>query len=471
MTISLPVRAIGLSDDDKETLEALLKVWQRKRRNNLLLSVYYDSEQPLRDLGISLPPAMRTVKAALGWPQKAVSALARKHVFEGFSAGGNTDPFEVNEILERNRFELELTQSISSAYKHSCAFLTVLSGDESDGEPPVMVQARDAENSAAIWDKRRREISSFLAITETDSDGKPSGAVMMTRTAVYTLTYKFNVWRVAKSQPNRTGRVLAEPIVYDPQLNREFGRSRITREVRYLTDAAVRTMLRTETSAEFYASPQRWAMGADESAFKDKDRWSAVMGRVLALGLNENGEAATVGQFPQMTMEPHLSQYRQLAQNFCAATGLPQSSVGLFADNPASAEAMQAAEVALSDEAEYQWRVFRPQLVRVLQNVWMFANNEHTPPAESWGVNVNWTPARYVSPQAASDWAVKAAAVDPGLAGTSVLRRRLGLSQGEIEELQSEARLSAAPSVLDRVLARQNTPPATESEPPATDTE
>lgn len=454
MSDLLPVRSKNLNEEDLATLSELLKVWRAKRPKNLSLSLYHDSKQRLRDLGISLPPSMRSVHAALGWPQKAVSALARKHVFEGFSLNGQTDPFDMNELLDANRFELEFAQAVNSAYKHSCSFITTTTGNTDDGEPSVLVHARSAEYSAAVWDKRRRDLKSFLAITDIDEHGMPTAAVMMTRTHTHDLKRESGSW-TSEATPNNTGRVLAEPIAYDPQIDRPFGRSRITREVRYLTDAGVRTLLRTETSAEFYASPQRYALGADESSFQDQDRWKVILGHMLALGVNELGEIPTVGQFSQMSMEPHLSMYRQLAQNFCSATGLPQSSVGLFADNPASAEAMQAAEAALSDEAEYQWRVFRPQLKRTLQNVWMLAENVKEPHPEMWKVNTNWTPARYVSPQAASDWAVKVASVDEDLKGTSVIRRRMGLSQGEIEEVEAERRRTAGPSILDRVLARE----------------
>lgn len=455
--IQLPVRAPGLTDDERDTFGELLTQWKSKRPKNMLLTAYYDSHNLLKDLRISLPPAMRSVKAALGWPRKGVDALARKHVFEGFSLDGSLDPFEANEMFERNEFELELSQAFVSAYKHAVAFITTTAGDTSAGEPAVMIQARSAEDSTALWDRRRRELSAGLTIIETTEEGNAAECVMYLRHDVINLRAIGGVWSVERLG-NRTGRVLMEPIVYDPQLNRPFGHSRITREVRYLTDAGIRTLLRSETSAEFYASPQRWVLGAKEDAFKDLDRWKAVMGRMLALDLNEEGENPKVGQFAQMSMQPHLEMYRQMAQNFCAATNLPQSSVGIYAENPTSAEAMQAAEAGLSDEGEYQWRVARPRLRRVLQNVVMIRDNLTEPPAESWGSNVNWTPCRYVSPQAASDWAVKVASVDEDLKGTTVLRRRYGLSQGEIEEVDEEIRRRRGSSVLDRVLAGNRDP-------------
>ena len=251
----------------------------------------------------------------------------------------------------------------------------------------------------------------------------------------------------------------------DPQLGRPLGHSRITREVRYLTDAAVRTMVRAETSAEFFAAPQRYALGMDEGAFGDKSGWEAVIGRLWAIEPNENGDIPSVGQFPQLSMEPHLSMYRQLAQNFCSATNLPMSAVGLFSDNPASAEAMQAAEYALSDEAEYQWRVFSEPIRRVLEDAVMFRDGLSAPPEDSWNIAVRWTPARYVSPQAASDFIVKVASVFEDVKATDVAKRRAGFTQAEIDEMNAQGRRANALAVLDRLAEGLQEGPSVPPEP------
>lgn len=449
-----------LSAEEQDQLNRLWKLIATKAEKNETLNVYYDGHRAFRDLGISIPPELRNTRAALGWPQKAVSALARKHVFEGYSLSGSLDPFEVGEILSRNSFETELAQAITSAYKHSCAFLTVAAGDPSRGEPEVMIQARDALWCSALWDDRTRTLQAALAVSSSWKNPEALGRREIGSATLYLRDSIIQIepdnaqaprrWMMQRL-PNPTGRVLVEPIVYDPQLGRPFGRSRISREVRYLTDAAIRTLVRTETSAEFFSSPQRYVLGASEDAFKDMDRWSAIIGRVLALAPDEDGKLPEVGQFAQMGMDPHLSMYRQLAQNFCAATNLPMSAVGLFADNPASAEAMQAAEYALSDEAEYQWRIFSPALRRLVEDVVMVRDGLSEPPSEAWKLAINWTPARYVSPQAASDFITKIASVRPDIANTSVGLRRAGFSQAEIDQIQAESKRSTAVDVLEKL--------------------
>jgi hypothetical protein len=159
-----------------------------------------------------------------------------------------------------------------------------------------------------------------------DDDGAPTDAIVYLPYAVLSLQKRAGRWSVVDRLPNPLGVVLVEPLTYDPQLDRPFGRSRITRAVMDITDRAARTVMRTEISAEFYASPQRYVLGADESAWADVDKWKAVMGRFLTLTKDEDGDTPQVGQFPQATMQPHFDMLRLLATQFAGETGVPVSS-------------------------------------------------------------------------------------------------------------------------------------------------
>jgi len=115
---------------------------------------------------------------------------------------------------------------------------------------------------------------------------------------------------------------------------------------------------------------------------------------------------------------------------------------------------MQAAEVSLSDEAEYQWRVFEDSLRRVVQDVVMVRDNLTEPPVESWRLGVNWTPTRFVSPQASSDFIVKTVQAIPKVADTTVALRRTGFTTGEIEEMKAEWKAARGADLLDRAMGR-----------------
>ena len=132
------------------------------------------------------------------------------------------------------------------------------------------------------------------------------------------------------------------PFVHNPSVEWEFGTSRITRPVISITQRAVRTLLRMEISAEFYSSPQRAVLGADESDFVDsatgqmKTGWEVTIGKLLALSRDDSGELPTIQQFQQATMQPHVDMIRSDAALFSGETGIPVDTLGVIHDNPSS---------------------------------------------------------------------------------------------------------------------------------------
>lgn len=449
-----PTSIVGVTDAEMDTIKALLAVWRHKRPRNVLRSVYYDGKAPLRDLGISLPPQMRRFRAVLGWPEKAVRALAQRNIWDGFVApGAEQDPFELVAVLSANRFAIELPQAIVSAYKHSCAFITTARGDVQAGEPEVVVMARSAEWSAALWDRKRRCVSAALAITDATESAEPTEFTVYLPDAVLSCARSASGRWVSARQRNPLGEVLVEPLVYDPQLDRPFGRSRITRAVMDITDRAARTVLRSEVSAEFYASPQRYILGADEQAWADTDRWQAITGRFLALTKDEDGDTPTTGQFAQMTMQPHLDMLRALAAQFAGETGVPLSSLGIVQDNPSSADAIYAAKEDLIVEAQASNRVLGTSLEHVARKIVMLRDGLAEAPAELSRIEARWRNPAFPSPVSAADALVKIASVFPWLGESEVALERAGFTQPEITRLLADKRRAQASGSLEALIA------------------
>lgn len=358
MTITPTPRIPALSDVELDMLRTLIDQWQAKYLRNKLRARYYDHRATLYHIGISIPPQMRNTEQVIGWPSKAVDALAARVNFDGFVLPGTAeDPFGLEQILADNQFDVEAPQAQTSALIHATAFVSTTLGDVQSGEPEVLIIARDALTATGLWDARRRGLYAALSIQEFDDMGIPARMIMyLGRTAITIEHTPGGRWLVDRRVHN-VDRPLVEPLVYRPRLGRPFGSSRISRAVMSITDTAVRTALRTEVSAEFYSSPQRWAMGANESDFVDaagnpKTGWETLLGKVWALGRDDNGDVPQVGQFPQMTMQPHDDMMRGLATRFAGETQLPVSSLGIVQDNPASAEAIYAAKEELVIEAE-----------------------------------------------------------------------------------------------------------------------
>jgi hypothetical protein len=453
--LDAPTRLQGIDAAELDTIRGLFHVLAAKQPRNMLRSVYFDGKAPLKDLGISLPPQLRSMEVVLGWPEKAVRTLAHRNVFDGFVHPEQTeDPFGLSEILVDNDFELELPQAIVSTYKHSCSFLTVTRGDVQSGDPDVLILPRSAEWSSATWDKRRRRVSAALAVTSADEAGEPTSFTVYLPDAVLMFTRSpGGVWSTDRMR-SRVGEVLVEPLRFDPQLDRPFGRSRISRAVMSITDRGIRTVARSEVGAEFFTAPQRYVLGADEDAWSGTNKWQAIVGRFLALSKDEDGDTPSVGQFQQMTMQPHMDQLRSIAAQFASETALDLSQLGIVQDNPSSAEAIYAAKEPLIIEARAANRVFGASLVKVAQKAVMLRDGMTSLSPELRRLMAKWTPPEVASPVSRAQAMQLEIQSLPWVAETTVALEGFGHSAPEIERMQSEKRRAGAGAVLSLLAAR-----------------
>jgi len=442
----------NVDERELDIIRQLFQVWQAKYPRNALRTVYVEGKMPLRPTGNIPEESMRRIEAVLGWPEKAVSVLAERSVFEGFvSEKGEPDPFDLSRTLDDNRFDLELPQAVSAAYKHSSSFITTANGDVASGEPEVLVLPRSAEWSAAIWDERRRCIKSFLAITEIDSTtGQPTAMDVYLPEVVLILTRRPSGSWVADRRPNPLREVLVEPLSFDPQLHRPFGRSRVSRAVMNITDHALTTIVRTEIAADFYAAPRMYALGVAEDAFK-RGKWNAAIDRWFAITRDENGDVPVVGQFAQMTTQPLIEQYRLYATMFSGETGVPVSNLGIVTDNPPSAEALYADDRRLVSIALRQNRIFGSALKRVAQRIIRLRDKTEITD-EMRGISASWANPAFTSPSTSADALVKLGEVFPWLGESEVALEFAGFSRSEIKRLLADKRRAQSMDLL-RTLA------------------
>ncbi len=241
---------------------------------------------------------------------------------------------------------------------------------------------------------------------------------------------------VAGRRANPTGEVLAEPLVYEPSLMRPFGRSRINRAVMNITDRALLAVIRSEIASDFYASPRMYALGVSQDAFT-KGKWQAAIDSWFAISKDEDGDTPTVGQFPQMTMQPLNDHYRTIATQFSGATGVPVSSLGIVTDNPPSAEALYADDRRIVNTARRQNRFMGASLVRVGQRVVKLRDGD-TQSSELDTLDVAWANPAFTSPTTASTALESLSRVFPWIAESEVALEYAGFSQADITRLLAD---------------------------------
>jgi len=258
-------------------------------------------------------------------------------------------------------------------------------------------------------------------------------------------------------------RIPVARLVNRARTSRKGGRSELTGAVRYLTDAAVRTLLGMEVNREFYTTPQRWLMGADMSVFTDEDgnkvsAWEAIAGHMLSMPrphddeTGEYGELPTVGQFTAAPPEPYIAQVRAYSMLLAAEVGIPASYLGYATDNPASADAIRAGETRLIQRSIRRQRGFTQGWRRVAYNALLWRDGK-VDLDKLAKIEPNWANPATPTPQAAADEATKLIGSGVLLPDSSVTYKRVGLTAIEQEQLSSEKRRAAARKMVADVAA------------------
>lgn len=453
----------GLSDEVLGEVRGLLRIWDIHRTKNLKRNLYFDTEQAFKDLGIAMPPQLRKCNYVLGWATQAVRKPALRSQFDGLRLAGVDDPFDLGEILDANSFDLEFSQSVVSAYKHGMSLVTVAKGGL--GEAPVQIIGHSAEACAARWDKRTRRLASALTIADVDEDGRPVEFVVYLPNEVVTCSFIRGSGWSSLSQGNRTGRVLAVPVLNDPQLNRPLGRSRLTNAVMRLNDMAVRTLGRMEGNAEFYSSPQIALLGVDyesfygDNAMSENEKFKLAMDRLIAISKDEDGDKPDLKQLQQATMTPHSDMMRTIAMAFSGETSLPPSSLGVIHDQPASAEAIRAAEHDLLIDASYHNNSVHPKSVKqIMELAVMVRDNVTVVPDDMWRMSVRFIDPEFRSLSAEADAVTKIGAAMPSLVDQPVLLERI-FTADEVERIRVDGQKSSVASLVDRIANAQQVPP------------
>lgn len=447
----------GLDQEEVRMFSDLCLVWSQRLERNAKRLTYYQSKNKLDDLGISIPPTLRDVETAVGWPAKAVDALAARSVFDGFTFKGEEDK-ELSRILDENDFSEQYQEAVTSELITSPAFCTVTRGQ--GDEPEVITSFYSALNACALWDWRKRRVK--CGFTITDYDETVAYGSIPSRLTFYTESNVFECWRSrngrwsTRRMDNPQGRPLMEALCYRPSLDRPFGKSRISRSVMSITDSAVRSALRAEVSAEFYTSPQRYLLGADEKTFKDDPDGKKLkmwLGVVQVFTTNRDGDIPQYGQLPAMSMQPHVEYMRSLAARFAGETGIPVSMLGVIHDNPASAEAMYAASEELIIEAESLNRTNGRALRDVARLVTAVRQNKTVGKLtdDELAVRPNFKNPMRPSIASTADAMVKIAGAVEDFASTDVFWEQLGFSEDVRDRVSRQLGRARASSIVRAV--------------------
>lgn len=453
-----PLVTKSMPQEYRGMLYELLDIWYDKLRRNKLKHRYYDGKNKLKDFGISTPPDLLDVETIVGWPQKAVDALAVRSRFDGFTATDDDVQTLLDGVAERSRLGIKYRQAVTSELIQSCCFGVV--GVDDDSKAHITLYS--AEDGSAVWDDALGRIGYGMVINDRDRHGIPIEISMYLDDVLIRVFDTGRGYWDYEEQPYRMGRPTMEVFAYRPTYKRPFGQSRISRAVMSITDSAVRVALGGDVSFQFAVAPQKYLLGADRDVFSECTRWEAYIGNIMALGYNNpDGVMPQFGQLPQASMQQYVDYMRALASRFAGETNVPMHMLGIIHDNPSSAQALYAASEPLIIECQDLNDGARDTL-KSLALMCIAAERDKSLDEltdEERDLTANFANPAMPSIVSQADAMMKIASVVPEFAGTDTFFEQVGFSEDMRRKAMSEMRRKKAAMELAEALEREEEEP------------
>lgn len=486
MTTYIPeLPLLTLSDDERAMIMFLRTEMLRERYELMLLDAYFNGEQVVRDLGISIPPQLKHLHTVIGWPRIGVESLDERLELEAFRFADGGDSSEMAEIVEANDLLDESSLAHVDGFVFGRCYVAVGSGDCGDDCPPL-ISIESPLDMAMDWDARLR--IGTAALRECLPDRLPQDATPEDRMVVLYLPDQTiqampsdngRGWEVVNRDMHGLGVLPVLRMANRQRAGDRIGRSEITPEVMSITDAACRRLIGIEVAAEFFGAPQRYILGAAESAFQDAagnalSAWETYIGRMLALERDpDSDQLPQVGQFSAHDPSGQTKIIDLYARIMATQLGLPPHMLGYTSDNPASADAIRSSEAKLVTKAQRRIRRFSATWRQVMRMALWVRDGE--PPDKTRRIETVWRNPATPTVAAQVDAAVKLVQTGILPATSDVTYEMVGLSEDQQQRLRAEQRRAAGASLIDRLAtiapasAAAPTPPAPAAQPVARD--
>jgi hypothetical protein len=453
VTVTVPdLPLIGLSDDELSVLQALRAELMTCRFELELRDCYYNGEQIIRDLGISIPPQLKGLHTVIGWPMIGVDALEQRLDIEAWRYADDPESSrELEDLVEPNQLIAESQLAHLDALIYGRAYAAVGAGDCGSDDCPPLISVESPMDMTVFYDARARHTTAALRVYRLGDD---EAVVLYLPDQTINAVQASHGWEVIDRDQHDLGVVPVVRISNRQRTANRVGKSEITPAVMSITDAACRTLLGMEVAREFYGAPQRYILGASESAFQDsegnaKSAWETYIGRVLALERDENGDVPSVGTFAAYDPSAYTKIVDLYARIMATQLGLPPHYLGYTTDNPASADAIRSTEAQLVKRAERKQTLFATPWGQVLRLALLIKTG--TIPDRAKRIETVWRNAATPTLAAQTDAATKLVQTGILPADSDVTLEMVGLTEAQRQRVAADRARSAARQQLAQV--------------------
>ncbi|PJE07567.1 MAG: hypothetical protein CK429_24735 [Mycobacterium sp.] len=436
-----------MSNPDADLLVELLQQLDAGSHRRHELNLYYRAEQPMAFLSADARAALdrQFGRVAANIPRLAVTSLAERLRVSGMAGADVWSDWLANDLDQlsgvAHREALTLGQSFCIVW-----------GD-ANGSPRATIES--AEQVAVKRDAVTREVVGAVKRVRTQ---RTTEAWVYLPDAVrhYTANSPGAAaaaqWTLVEELANPMGVVPVVPLTNSDRLLDVDGCSEID-DLKPLVDGLCKTLADLAVAQEYTARPRRWATGIeltevprldDEgNAVTDPDTGEPLMVAVNPIpegnrAMVSENDAARFGQLEGANLAGFKTAVEIWVQMIMATSALPAHMIGITTSNPATAEAIRAAEAGLTARAIARQASFGRAWEQVARL--MVAVRDGVEPA-SVAANVIWSDASTRSVAAEADAALKL--YSAGILSRETTLARLGFSENEIAQEMARARSDA----------------------------
>lgn len=438
-----------------DTFEKLDRIRLGRHAQLTHLDLYLKGEQPLKYMAPALEEEFggRITQLVINWPKIVTEQYEHVLDVQGFrgpgtGAGGPNekldallwDCWKANDLDEQAPMLHTESIGLGDAY--------VISGEgESKDDLPIVTAESPFQAYARRDPRTRKVLDGIKRWTEGDDDEKQEWGNLYHPNSRVTYRKTGDGWVEDSRRDHDYGSPLIVPFTNQPRLLEPYGRSEFM-DIIKIADAINKMATDMMISGEFHAMPRRYAFGLTKEDFQDEDgnpisEWKKLAGGVWASEVD--GKDVQVGQFAEADLTNFHSSIKLLFQIASIIASLPSYVTAFGGDNPASAEALKAAEVTKNKRAERKVTVLGGAHAEVQRNNLRILG-QYTP--EMRRIETQFRPVATASEGQMADYSMKL--VGQRIIPPQQARKDLGYSQEERRQMERWDRMNLTDPFLAR---------------------
>ncbi|AJD82432.1 portal protein [Mycobacterium phage Sheen] len=427
-----PIQQEQQGIDVNKRRDELINEFEQKQGALAENTAYYESERRPDAIGIAVPPEMQDLLAHVGYPRLYVNAVADRLELEGFRLAGQKEEDSGSEgegdttladsmwdWWQKNNLDVESTLGHVEALVQGTSYVTVSAPDpqwDFGVDPTVpIIRVEPPTNLHVKIDPRSRQVTEAIRVIYNDDGSEVIAATLyLVDQTVYFDKVEGEWAQVRPPVVHNMGLVPVVPIPNRIRLSDLYGTTEITPELRSVTDAAARTLMLMQATAELMGVPLRLLFGVTkrELGIPDDDpdepvtprqAFEAYYARILGF---EQAEGKAY-QFDAAELRNFVDALDALDKKAAAYTGLPPQYLSFSSENPASAEAIRSSESRLVMAAERKALIFGGAWEQVMRVAYKVMNPGGEIPPELYRLESVWRDPSTPTYAAKADAAVK----------------------------------------------------------------